>query len=100
MIAMSTMEMVAVMALPPTIAQGYPPKAQELEILTALARPPELDSLGAVMTLDEARGERERRLGRIPDAAADFNRALALRPNDAAILKRVTKLSSQTMWAE
>jgi serine/threonine-protein kinase len=46
------------------------------------------------------RGERERRRGRVQDAAADFNRALALRPDDLAILKRVSTLSAQTLWRE
>jgi serine/threonine-protein kinase len=39
-----------------------------------------------------ARGEAARRSGDIPGAAADFNRALALAPNDLAILRRVTSL--------
>ncbi len=46
------------------------------------------------------RGEAERRAGNVPDAAADFNRALALRPDDLAILKRITTLSAQTVWRE
>lgn len=46
------------------------------------------------------RGEAERKLGNVPDAAADFNRALALRPDDLTILKRITSLSAQTVWKE
>ncbi len=46
------------------------------------------------------RGERERRAGNIPGAAADFNRALALKPDDMAILKRVSSLSAETVWRE
>jgi serine/threonine-protein kinase len=40
------------------------------------------------------RGEAARRASDRVGAAADFNRALALRPGDAAILKRVTGLTS------
>jgi serine/threonine-protein kinase len=40
------------------------------------------------------RGERARKVGDVQGAAADFNRALALAPNDLAILKRVTSLTS------
>jgi MoxR-like ATPase len=39
---------------------GYPAKEQELEILTALAAPPALESLEAIATVDEARLEQER----------------------------------------
>lgn len=46
------------------------------------------------------RGEAERRAGNVPDAASDFNRALALRPDDLAILKRITTLSAETVWRE
>ncbi len=46
------------------------------------------------------RGEMERKIGNTPMAAADFNRALALRPEDLAILKRITSLSAQTVWKE
>jgi serine/threonine protein kinase len=46
------------------------------------------------------RGEGERKQGRVQGAAADFNRALALRPDDLSILKRVSALSSRTMWRE
>jgi serine/threonine protein kinase len=46
------------------------------------------------------RGEKERKAGRIPGAAADFNRALALNPDDLSILKRVSSLSSETMWKQ
>ena len=46
------------------------------------------------------RGEVERRAGRIPGAAADFNRALALKPDDMTILKRVSSLSAETVWKE
>ncbi|MBK8258920.1 MAG: hypothetical protein IPK82_40455 [Polyangiaceae bacterium] len=41
-----------------------------------------------------ARGEAARKAGDSPSAAADFNRALALRPQDLAILKRITSLSA------
>jgi serine/threonine protein kinase len=41
-----------------------------------------------------SRGEKARKGGDIPGAAADFNRALALAPNDLAILKRVGSLTS------
>ncbi|MFT3766011.1 MAG: serine/threonine-protein kinase [Minicystis sp.] len=41
-----------------------------------------------------ARGEEARRIGDIPGAAADFNRALALRPDDLTILKRIGSLTS------
>jgi eukaryotic-like serine/threonine-protein kinase len=40
------------------------------------------------------RGEAARTRGDSPSAAADFNRALALRPDDLAILKRITSLSA------
>lgn len=46
------------------------------------------------------RGEREKRAGAITSAAADFNRALALSPDDMAILKRITNLSAESLWAE
>ncbi|MEM1030767.1 MAG: serine/threonine-protein kinase [Myxococcota bacterium] len=46
------------------------------------------------------RGERARREGRAPDAAADFNRALALRPDDLTILKRVSSLSAHAVWRQ
>jgi len=41
-----------------------------------------------------ARGEAARRTGDVPGAAADFNRALALRPDDLALLKRLGSLTS------
>ena len=41
-----------------------------------------------------ARGEAARRASDSPSAAADFNRALALRPTDLTILKRITSLSA------
>jgi serine/threonine-protein kinase len=41
-----------------------------------------------------SRGEAARRHRDVPGAAADFNRALALHPNDLAILKRLTRLTS------
>jgi serine/threonine-protein kinase len=41
-----------------------------------------------------ARGEAARRAGDIPGAAADFNRALALHPDDLAILRRIGNLTS------
>jgi eukaryotic-like serine/threonine-protein kinase len=41
-----------------------------------------------------ARGEAARRSGDIPGAAADFNRALALHPDDLAILKRIGSLTT------
>ena len=44
------------------------------------------------------RGERSRHDGDMQGAAADFNRALALHPNDFAILKRVSALSAQRVW--
>lgn len=44
------------------------------------------------------RGEAARRAGLINDAAADFNRALAFRPSDLAILKRVSALTAQSLW--
>lgn len=47
-----------------------------------------------------ARGEKERREGNAPRAAADFNRALALEPDDLAILKRVSALSARTAWRQ
>ncbi|MEZ4293844.1 MAG: serine/threonine-protein kinase [Polyangiaceae bacterium] len=40
------------------------------------------------------RGEAARKVGDSPAAAADFNRALALRPTDLSILKRITSLSA------
>ena len=40
------------------------------------------------------RGESAKRLGDSQAAAANFNRALALRPHDLAILKRITSLSA------
>lgn len=46
------------------------------------------------------RGEVEKKGGHIPGAAADFNRALALKPDDLAILKRITLLSAETVWKE
>lgn len=46
------------------------------------------------------RGEREKRAGHVPVAAADFNRALALQPDDMAILKRISSLSAQSLWTE
>lgn len=45
-----------------------------------------------------ARGECARRAGDVQGAAADFNRALALHPDDLAILKRVSSLSAQRVW--
>ena len=39
------------------------------------------------------RGEAARKASNSPAAAGDFNRALALRPHDLAILKRITSLS-------
>ncbi len=42
-----------------------------------------------------ARGEAARKGGDVPGAAADYNRALALAPNDLTILKRVTSLNSR-----
>jgi serine/threonine-protein kinase len=41
-----------------------------------------------------ARGEAARKAGDVPGAAADYNRALALAPNDLTILKRITSLTS------
>jgi serine/threonine-protein kinase len=41
-----------------------------------------------------SRGEAARKRRDIPGAAADYNRALALAPNDLSILKRVTSLTS------
>ncbi|XXX71959.1 protein kinase [Sorangium sp. So ce134] len=41
-----------------------------------------------------ARAEAGRKRGDVPGAAADYNRALALAPNDLAILKRVAKLNA------
>ena len=41
-----------------------------------------------------ARGEAARKVGDVPGAAADFNRALALAPSDLAILKRIGSLTS------
>jgi serine/threonine-protein kinase len=41
-----------------------------------------------------ARGEAARKAGDIPGAAADYNRALALAPNDLTILKRIGSLTS------
>jgi serine/threonine protein kinase len=41
-----------------------------------------------------SRGEEARRRGDSQSAAADFNRALALRPSDLTILKRITSLSA------
>ncbi|MEZ4440313.1 MAG: serine/threonine-protein kinase [Polyangiaceae bacterium] len=46
------------------------------------------------------RGEICRKGGQAPLAADDFNRALALAPDDLAILKRVSNLSSETIWKE
>jgi serine/threonine-protein kinase len=46
------------------------------------------------------RGERERRRGSVHGAAADFNRALAYRPGDLAILKRVSSLTSRRLWRQ
>jgi eukaryotic-like serine/threonine-protein kinase len=46
------------------------------------------------------RGENERRAGRVPLAAADFNRALALDPDDLSILRRVSSLSARAAWRE
>ncbi|WP_437519901.1 serine/threonine-protein kinase [Sorangium sp. So ce726] len=41
-----------------------------------------------------ARAEAGRKRGDVPGAAADYNRALALAPNDLAILKRLAKLNA------
>jgi serine/threonine-protein kinase len=41
-----------------------------------------------------ARGEGARKTGDVPGAAADFNRALALAPNDLAVLRRLASLTS------
>ncbi len=46
------------------------------------------------------RGEKERREGRAQEAAGDFNRALALKPDDLSILKRVSALSAHTAWRQ
>jgi serine/threonine-protein kinase len=45
-----------------------------------------------------ARGERARRKGLVLEAAADFNRALAFRPDDLGILRRVSSLSARALW--
>ena len=45
-----------------------------------------------------SRGETARRKGLVHGAAADFNRALALRPDDLAIMRRVSSLSAETAW--
>ena len=44
------------------------------------------------------RGERARKERKVQDAAADFNRALAMRPADRTILRKVTSLGSHTAW--
>ncbi|WP_437668725.1 protein kinase domain-containing protein [Sorangium sp. So ce131] len=41
-----------------------------------------------------ARAEAGRKRGDVPGAAADYNRALALAPNDLSILKRLSKLNA------
>ncbi|WP_437475719.1 protein kinase [Sorangium sp. So ce1014] len=41
-----------------------------------------------------ARAEAGRKRGDVPGAAADYNRALALAPNDLTILKRIAKLNA------
>jgi len=46
------------------------------------------------------RGEQERKRGRVQLTAADFNRALAFRPDDLTILKRVSSLSAQAAWKQ
>lgn len=45
-----------------------------------------------------ARGEAARKAGDVHGAAADFNRALALSPDDLGILKRVTALGRKRAW--
>jgi serine/threonine-protein kinase len=47
-----------------------------------------------------SRGERERKHGDVQGAAADFNRALAFRPDDLAILRRVGALTARRRWKE
>ncbi|MBI4703285.1 MAG: serine/threonine protein kinase [Deltaproteobacteria bacterium] len=44
------------------------------------------------------RGELARQRGSVPGAAADFNRALALRPDDLTIFRRVSALAARTAW--
>jgi serine/threonine protein kinase len=44
------------------------------------------------------RGERARRHGDVQGAAADFNRALAMRPHDMTIIKRMSSLTSRRRW--
>ena len=46
------------------------------------------------------RGERERRQGSVHGAAADFNRALAYRPDDLTILRRVSSLTARRLWRQ
>jgi serine/threonine-protein kinase len=46
------------------------------------------------------RGERERKKGDVQGAAADFNRALAFRPDDLVILRRVGSLTAQRIWKQ
>ncbi len=48
----------------------------------------------ALVPLLLSRGESAKRRGDITGAAADFNRALALAPNDLTILKRITTLNT------
>ncbi|MCC6523531.1 MAG: protein kinase [Polyangiaceae bacterium] len=45
-----------------------------------------------------ARGEDARRKGMVHAAAADFNRALAYRPDDLVIMRRVSALSAEAAW--
>ncbi|MBI4953708.1 MAG: serine/threonine protein kinase [Myxococcales bacterium] len=44
------------------------------------------------------RGESARRKGMVHAAAADFNRALAYRPDDLVIMRRVSALSAEAAW--
>lgn len=46
------------------------------------------------------RGEEARKRGLVHGAAADFNRALAFRPDDLTILKRVSTLGAERMWRQ
>ena len=66
------------------------------EISAYFASPPAYTEAQAARLVPRlvARGEAARRAGDVPGAAADFNRALALSPDDLTILRRIGHLTS------
>ncbi len=46
-----------------------------------------------------SRGEAARQLGDVQGAAADFNRALAIRPDDLTVIKRLNAVNASRVWS-